>query len=237
MLSMRSSRIVALLSALALSLPVALLSAGPAHAGPLTQISLTQNSPLGVYADGVGPGGVLDHITLTALLSDDLGAPLAGKPVALERRRLPSTEWRQIDTTTTNGDGVASFTTPVKGNARYRVTFAGEAPTYDSTVSNVTKLAAMRDFNARLVKKDGKVFLKGNINPGWGGKKVAWQHKKCARCDWKTIATKRAGAKGAWMFRGAYPARIGPVWFFRARLAGTKAFIASVSAELQTERT
>ena len=61
----------------------------------------------------------------------------------------------------------------------------------------------MRDFNAQLVEKDKKAVLKGNINPGWDNKTVAWEKRTCKSCKWKTIDTAKSGDNGSWSFEAA----------------------------------
>lgn len=215
------------------------LPGGPATAGTAsTQIESDRQYPAslpGVYFDGVGPGKNFrpgpDQVGFAGRLTA-IGAPLPDQTLALERRPAGSDTWTAIATHLTGDDGWTTFYTPVAGNADYRITYAGDE-TYPAATGETMPLVAMRDFNAVMVKRQGTPFLRGDINPGWGRKVVAWQRRTCGTCAWRTVMTRKAGRDGSWEFRAAFPPT-GKKWFFRAKLASTASFMTSTSAVLRT---
>ncbi len=231
---MRSSKtlgtVVGLLSA---ALVGGLLTAAPASAlEPTvpTAIAVEQQFHKAVYADGVGPK-TRDRVGFAGGLSAD-GTPVVDATVTLERQLTTEEAYLAIDTETTDKDGVAVFFTRVAGNASYRVTFAGDDTNLPSESEPMT-LKAMRDFNATKVTKGRKIWLKGDVNPGWGKRKVVLQRKTCGSCTWKKVRQQRTTASGGFKLRAAYPP-LHKKWRFRARLKATDAFVASVSAVLKT---
>jgi hypothetical protein len=160
--------------------------------------------------------------------------PVAGAEVTLERMLAPGTTWHALDTVTTDANGVAAFSTPVRGNGAYRAEYAGDVALAAATAAPVP-LDAMRDFNAEVAQTRTGVFLHGNVNPGWGRHRVSWQRRTCDSCDWRTLSTARTSRTGAWRFQGAW-SREGRTWWFRAKLAGTAEFVTSTSSMLVTSR-
>src|SRR4051794_2455565 len=98
---------------------LALLVVGPvAPTGAATTTNLTLTAPA-TYADRAA--------TLTVALTDDTGAPLAGAPVALERRTGGA--WQPVGTVTTGTDGRAIATLTVSrvvADNAVRATYAGD---------------------------------------------------------------------------------------------------------------
>jgi hypothetical protein len=194
---------------------------------------------LGVYHDDVGPEGARDVVGIAGrLLTSAAREPLVGHPVTLQRKLVRVPGWTDVETRETRparGErpaGWAVFFTDIVGNARYRVAFAGDA-SYAGSVTDTMPVDAMRDFNARKVERGERVWLKGNINPGWEDRPVAWQKKRCRGCGWRTIDTERSGDTGRWRFRAGYPP-LGDTWRFRARLKATPMFVESTSSVLVT---
>ena len=214
--------------------PVAVgAGASTAVAGTETQVSVNERPTRAVYHDEIG-GDAPDVVRHRGGLSTAGGDPLPGATVTLERRLAGGT-WSALDDKTTDEQGRYAFYSYVAGNARYRVSFAGD-PVNDPSTSGTVRLKAMRDFNAEVVEKKQHAVLKGNINPGWGNKVVRWQKRTCATCRWRTIDKARAGKHGAWRFTGGYPP-LGERWYFRATLDGTDDFVRSWSSTLVTRTT
>jgi hypothetical protein len=206
-------------------------------ASTATLVRVTPASLPAVFHDDVDAGrsslpGV-DVIDYRATLTTSDG-PVHDVSVTLERVLAPGTTWRAIGTATTDASGVADFSTPVRGNGAYRVSYAGSDTTGPSTSPSVS-LEAMRDFNARLVEKASGVYLRGNVNPGWGHRTVTWQRRTCSTCAWRRVDRARTSRTGAWGFQGAFPPH-GRTWWFRARLASTSTFVTSTSSMLRTRR-
>ena len=204
----------------------------------------------GVYTDSIGPSIPEDSFAITGRLTEDAGGTgLAGRTVLLQRVKKTQSVPSDVATAVTDADGNYRFTAQkVVGTAAYAVIYdptdsanGTDAETYNgsnSTEGGVDPLliGAMRDFNATKRKVSGKLYFRGDINPGWGGGKVALQRKTCSTCSWRTVATRAAGSRGAWSFRVAYPAKVGPVWRYQAVLAAAGDFEKSYSAQLTTRR-
>lgn len=228
---MRSLRLLALPLLVALAASVGLVS--PAAAATATQLSIEGAPRLGIFHDEIGPktADVVRHRGQLTTTGDE---PVDGATVMLERQLRGSGEWVEVEEDTTNAEGTYRFFTHIVGNARYRVSYAGDA-VYDPSTSAEAPLGAMRDFNAVLEEKERSAVLKGNINPGWDGKVVRWQKRTCTSCPWRTVDRERSGENGSWSFRGDYPPA-GKKWFYRAAIDGTTDFVKSVSAMLITTR-
>lgn len=236
---MLRSRALGLFTSLALvGAPAAVISMpGSAAAAETTEMSASVTPKKGMYNDdAAGAAAAPDVVKYKGRLRTAAGDDIAGVTVVLERKLATEPAYSVLDSMTTGGKGRAKFATPVAGNAKYRVVFAGN-DTYSASSSTAMKLNAMRDFNARMVEKgsgaDKKAFLKGNINPGWDHRGVSWQRKKCGTCGWKTLDKKKSGGAGGWRFRAGFP-KVGKVWRFRARIGGTDSFVAGTSAVLRT---
>ena len=231
---MRRGRATALFVSLLVA--VAALAGGGASTAAgatATQVSISGKPKVAIYHDDKG-GRTADVVRHRGKLTTSAGDPVAGATVTLERKLLPDGDWNALGDTKTDAQGAYTFYSYVKGNARYHVSFAGDAMNAPS-VSGDVRLRAMRDFNAKVVEKKRFAILKGNINPGWNNKVVHWQKRTCKGCRWKTVGKDRAGKTGSWRFQGAY-APIGKHWYFRAVIDGTDDFVKSHSATLVTTR-
>ena len=57
-----------------------------------------------------------------------------------------------------------------------------------------------RNPHSRGVKSGGRLYYRGNVDPGWGRKPVTIQKKNCKSCGWhayKTVRTSRTGGYSA----------------------------------------
>lgn len=85
--------------------------------------------------------------TVSGTVTDDAGAPLAGREVRLEVRRHPyAGVWRRLATTTTDARGDYSFSPQMDRNHEVRVRLVATPPAVDtlSAVSNVFVLPSFR---------------------------------------------------------------------------------------------
>lgn len=223
--------------ALALLLVVVLLSPSAAFAGATapqdTQLTITGQPKVGIYWDEIGPESTPDLVRHRGRLTTAGGAPVANAPIELHRK-LVGGQWG-VQEGETDAEGRYEFITPIVGNARYKVVYDGDA-VYEPAESGLTRLKAMRDFNAELVEKPKVAVFKGNINPEWENKVVKWQRKTCKTCAWRTVDQERSGDNGTWSFKGNYPP-LNKKWFYRATLEGTDLFVESYSAMLITTTT
>ncbi len=230
---MRTGQITAFFATLALVAAATVVGsvASTAAAATATQISIAGKPKLAVYHDDAG-GRTADVVRHRGTLTQADGTPVAGATVTLERKLSSDAAFTALGDKTTDANGQYTFYSYVAGNARYKVSFAGDATNAPSESAEVP-LKAMRDFNAKVVEKKRYAVLKGNINPGWEQKVVHWQKRTCNSCAWKTVGKGRAGKTGSWSFRGAY-APVGKKWYYRATIDATQDFVKSYSATLIT---
>lgn len=215
------------------------LPASSASAEPVdTAITINLNRDLGVYFDGVGPSIAADTFAVGGRATETAGGtPLEGQTVTLFRKRPSDADFVPFATTETNADGRYRFDLRVGSTASYGARLDGDGVTYNVSYSPTAKrIDAMRDFNAGKRKVNGKLYFRGDINPGWGGRKVVLQKKACGSCTWRTVTSKNAGARGGWSFRVGYPAKVGKVWSYQAVIAPEGNFVKSYSAVLTTRR-
>ncbi len=225
------------LTTLAVAAGLAVAPASSAQADPTEQTSIviSINRDFGVFYDTIGPNIPEDRVIVSGTLTSG-GNGLADQQVTLYRRMKTGSTYKPITSKQTASDGSFSFNQPVAGSALYGVAYEGDGVTYLRTDSNVQQLPAMRDFNARTRKNNGKLYFQGDINPGWGNRQIALVRKKCGSCGWQTFATKQTGPGGGWSFRVYYPAKVGPVWTWQAVVKAEGNFIRSYSATLTTRR-
>lgn len=238
---MRATRPLSLLvSLLLLGLPVLVAGAAPAvAAGTAYSSTVTMSMPtLAVFDRGFAIRGQV-QVTNTAD-PDDMGA-LAGAEVELLRQWAGADRWVSVGTTTTNQDDTPTYTfrPTAKRNARWKVVYAGKDADplqpldYSVEPSATTKgQKVMRDLNARDVQRNGRIYLKGNVDPGWGGKVVYLQRKTCKRCTWKAFDKQRSTSTGG--FRFHTPAPRDGSWYFRAKVPAAGSFTTSYSGVLRT---
>lgn len=82
----------------------------------------------------------------------------------------------------------------------------------------------VRDLNDKLVRKPRALFIKGNVNPGYGKKMIFIVRSKCGGCtpgvqdgldrNYKKVAKVRTDKAGKFKFRMSAPSR--GVWFWKA---------------------
>jgi hypothetical protein len=116
-----------------------LLLLGLAAPAAANQVSIEAGPDGGVRLGGVN--------TITGAVTDDAGAPLAGREVRLEVRRHPfAGVWRRRATTTTDAAGAYAFRPELDRNHEVRVRLVGILPEADtlSVVRNVFVLPAFK---------------------------------------------------------------------------------------------
>jgi hypothetical protein len=228
---MRTRRIGGLLAALVLAglAPVA----APAQADEPTVMEIEREYSMAIYRDAIGPK-VRDRVRFLGRLSSN-EVPQPNLTVELQRKLVGQSSYRFIADAVTDSEGIAEFTTPARGNARYRIAFGGAAGSLAASASEPVSLKVMRDFNAAKQTRRGKIWLRGNINPGWGRRTVVFEKKACSSCRWRVVARAKAKPTGGWRFRAGYPP-LNRTWRFRARIGKSPTFVASTSAILVTTR-
>ena len=155
--------------------------------------------------------------------------------ITLKRRMAGAKKWTTIGTD--SNDGQFSFTTRSKGVARYKISYNG------GTVSGYTFAPAAKDRvikgsrhpHSKGVKSGGKLYYRGNVDPGWGRKPVTIQKKNCKSCGWhgyKTVRTSRTGGYSARIY-----APSSGRWYFRSVVKATKPrFVKGTGGTIYTYR-
>ncbi len=155
-------------------------------------------------------------VTVSGTLEDATsGDALSGAELSLQARVAGAPRWRQVDVTSTAGDGSYQFAPQSPDhNVRYRVQFAGDT-TYGAATSSteVVHVASRVRVKAspRTVHAGDKVLLTGIVIPAAPGGTVEIQ-----RLDggtWTTIATRTLDGDSLYAYRWASGPETGQVVF------------------------
>ena len=244
----RHPLLLALLLGLALlGLPV--LAAGSASAaepctpGPTclaTRVQIVGAPAKAVYKHTMTIIGRLDAQDPT---TQDYGW-VSGQTVTLQRKLAGASDFTAIGDAVTGDQGKVTFTTPASKNAQYQLVYAGGTYAFpdgsgsvDLAPSSSTPhgIQVYRDLHEHDVQKGGKIFLAGNVDPGWGGKSIYLQRKTCAKCTWKAYAKQQTSSTCGWQFRTPAPAH--GSWYWRAYVPATSDYLKTTSAVLRTYTT
>ena len=154
----------------------------------------------------------------------------------LQRRMAGAKKWTTI--ATDSDDGLFSFTTASKGVARYKVSYNGAAYDSATTFAPTAKdrvIKGSRNPHSKGVKSGGRLYYRGNVDPGWGRKPVTIQKKNCKSCGWhnyKTVRTSRTGGYSARIY-----APSSGRWYFRSTVrATTPTFVKATGGTIYTYR-
>ncbi len=216
-------------------------SAAVEDPGVATSLSLRNVSPVGMFKDHVRTGyrRLTQKVTVFATLTEeDAQTPVAGAVLRLERRFADEATFTEVDAAVTSPEeGWASLDAWLKGPAQYRVVYDGDA-THLPTSGGPVEVRLERDLNAHLVlrgtRQRPRPVLAGVVHPGWGGREVVLQRRRCdLPCAFRTIATTTAGRAGHWRFHAAIP-RPGRIWNYRAAVVASDGFVESTSVRLRT---
>lgn len=71
-----------------------------------------------------------------------------------------------------------------------------------------------RNLNDKLVQKPRGLFLKGNVDPGYGNKVIVLQRATCKTCNFKKYGQTRTDKDGKFSFRLGAPSK--GAWFWKA---------------------
>lgn len=118
--------------------------------------------------------------------------------------------------------GIVAFRVKSRGNASYSLAYSGASNGGDTYRSASVRRAikGSRNPHGRGVLRKGRAFYVGDVNPGWGNRRVTVQRKACQECGWKRftrVRTNKAGRyavhvgaprKGSWWFRAKVPATL-----------------------------
>ncbi len=77
-----------------------------------------------------------------------------------------------------------------------------------------------RNPHSKGVKSGGRLYYRGNVDPGWGRKPVTIQKKNCKSCGWHSYKTVRTSRTGGYSARIYAPSS--GRWYFRSTVRATK---------------
>jgi hypothetical protein len=233
-----TTRLVTMLLSVALmGLPALVLGAGPASAVETwqTRVQIESAPPTQIYGRRLQVAAALevqdpsDGTWFSATSAD------GEFTLHLERRAAGTADFTEVASLLADEDGVVVFDLVAEANATYRVRYDGQDYSPELTLApamsaeKVSKV--MRALNARDIERRGKVYLKGNVDPGWGNKPIVLQRKTCKSCGWKSYDKTRTSSTGGWKFHTPVPRK--GSWWYRAKVAGTTDFVTSYSATLR----
>lgn len=218
-----TSRFLALASSLLMAGTLLVLTQAPASAATHeTRVSVYQSHRIQQW-----PKPVTFRGQVQAQNADGSWGYIPGESgtIRLQRRLEGTSAWRTVGTDTTAGN--YSFSTKAIQNADYRLLYGGgtyNGEVFTSSYSKARPLLVRRNLNDYFVDRS-RVYLKGNVNPGWAGKIVKIQRKTCNSCAYSLYTTVRTDSEGR--FVSALPARRSGSYYYRALVQGTEAYAAS----------
>lgn len=236
---------VALTSAALVSLP-ALASAAPARVAPDTAASSSTLHLAGGGQAASGPGSTsirfldFDHTRgwlSTTRIVGQVAASRAGRRGTLRQvhvrlyRKLDGIQgWHYLTTTRTGATAYPRFVFRAvsRGNAMYKVVFAGNAD-YQAA-RGTTRVLVHRAVPARL--KSGSGNFHGRVRPHWSHRTVHLDRRRCGSCSWRKVRSARTGEHGH--FRFTVPAPRTGRWWWRVSVPATTSFIWSYSGVFTT---
>jgi hypothetical protein len=227
-------RIAAVIGAAALMLG-ALVGSGPATAGtaaPSDSLPTAVSWAMSTTRTTFRAPLAVEYLIQLNFLGNWIPIPPSDQDkVVLQRRAAGSTAWRPVATTAktvTDKEGKPHYLLVgfrAAGNAGYRVVYNSQRDGVQSSTSTVRWLKVSRIMGDRGVNRSGRLYIVGNVDPGWGNRPVVFQRRACWNCAWTYYGWAKTGAYGGFQKR-IYAPRAG-VWRYRAYVRGTTDFIQS----------
>ena len=158
---------------------------------------------------------------------------LKRKRVKLYRRVDGSRRWVYLDSDVTSSTAYPTFGFRVrsKGNATYKVVFAGNPKL--RRASGTTRVLVYRAMPARL--EDGTGNFHGRVAPKWAHKRIYLEKRSCANCGWHKVRSGTTGHRGRFRFYVQAPSH--GRWWWRTSTPATTRFIWSYSSVYTTQLT
>ncbi|KRF16680.1 hypothetical protein ASG90_10495 [Nocardioides sp. Soil797] len=135
----------------------------------------------------------------------------SGDNIALLKKKAGARKFKVVDVRGPDSLGKFAFRTRSNGNAVYGLVYGGTTTVKPSTASK--KIKGTRHPHVRVRDVGRKVYMSGNIAPGWGHKRVLVQRANRARGKFRTWAKPRTDRRGA--FRISLPAPRTGKWHYR----------------------
>lgn len=146
--------------------------------------------------------------------------------VTLQRQFKGSTTWSTIASQADESVDF-SFATTAWQNSTYRVIFTGGAVgDHNFTASQKDRAIKVgRNPAGKVVKSSGRLYFRGNVDPGYAQRWVTIQKKTCQSCSWRTYTQLKTNSNGGYSTRVSAP-RTGR-WYWRSYVPGTTPTFAS----------
>lgn len=218
----------ALLGALPVALTTTTAEAAPSHQSNIQIDAQSKGSYL--YRQSV----VIKGRVLVEGLGECAGGSAWCRPpdtageVQLYRQYAGSTVWQKV-ASHSNEASDYYFTTTAWQNATYLVRYTGGTLSTSSgshtfqMKDNRRYIKVGRHPHGKVVKSGGRLYFRGNVDPGYAYRYVSIQKKACSSCSWRTykkVKTNRYGAysgrvyapsSGRWYWRSLVPGAA-PTW-------------------------
>ncbi|WP_435741591.1 hypothetical protein [Nocardioides sp. SYSU DS0663] len=222
---MRARRLLTATLAATLLAPAGALTATPATAAEATRIVGASGEPWlepSSYRTQPGAPKFNDSVSLQINVETTSGERVFNGGLTVQRKLAGKSGW----VTVASSDSAYLYETiKAKGNATYRVLYAGDetyAPTEDSA-----GLKVQRDLGTKPVERSGKLLIEGKVKPGYKKKKVVVQRKNGKK--WTKFSVVRTNAKSAFTARVKAPARVGGKIHYRVVVPAGGGFATSTS--------
>jgi hypothetical protein len=147
----------------------------------------------------------------------------AGGQVVLYRQLSGTTPWKVV-ATQANEAADFMFTTTAWQNATYLIRYTGGSiGSGDSTHTFTRKdfaryIKVGRHPHGKVVKSGGRLYFRGNVDPGYHYRYVTIQKKACSSCSWRTYKKVKTTGTGAYSGR-VYAPSTGR-WYWRSLVPG-----------------
>jgi len=155
--------------------------------------------------------------------------------VTLKVRNAGASKWKTLGTR--SNESSFSFSPTSKGSVVYRVVYSGGTwDTYSFQSSSKDRTAkGSRHPHSKGVESGGRLYYRGNVDPGWGRKPVTIQKKNCKSCGWHSYKTVRTSSTGGYSARIYAPSS--GRWYFRSIVKATKPrFVQATGGVIYTYR-
>ena len=238
---MRLQRLVVgfLGAALLGAVPVALTTtSAEAGASTPTRIALAKTAKVYKYGQKTVISGRVEAYAPGAGCDTASGwctAPDATGTITLKVRKAGASKWKTVGTR--SNESSFSFSPTSKGSVVYRVVYnGGTYGSYTFASSSKDRTAkGSRNPHSKGVKSGGKLYYRGNVDPGWGHKTVTIQKKSCKSCGWRTYKNVRTSRSGGYSARIYAPSS--GRWYFRSVVRATKpTFVKATGGTIYTYR-
>ena len=155
--------------------------------------------------------------------------------VSLYRQVKGSSTTKRLMNVDVAADGTFVARTSSVGTAVYSIVYNGSASQSYATTGVQGTFKGSRHPHSKGVKSGGKLYYRGNVDPGWGRMPVAIQKKNCKSCDWHSYKTVRTTRSGGYSARIYAPSR--GRWYFRSVVKATAPrFVTGVGGTIYTYR-